>query len=247
MTGIRTLAIDCGGSGIKGALLDERGELTSARTRVAVEYPMTPQAFLRVLDDIDAESGTFDRATIGMPGMIRHGVVINTPHYITDAGPHTAVNRELAGRWRRFPMQEALVEQWGRPVRVLNDAQVHGAAVITGVGYEVIFTLGTGLGCAIFDEGQVVPKIELSRAPVRKHQIYDTWVGAAARRRIGRAKWERRVLRAIAGLRPMFEWDRLYLGGGEARKITCKLPDDVTRVPNIVGIQGGARIWELSQ
>ena len=81
---------------------------------------------------------------------------------------------------------------------MLNDAQVHGAAVITGVGYEVIFTLGTGLGCAIFDEGQVVPKIELSRAPVRKHQIYDTWVGAAARRRIGRAKWERRVLRAIA-------------------------------------------------
>ena len=67
---------------------------------------MTPQAFLRVLDDIAAESGTFDRATIGMPGMIRHGVVINTPHYITDAGPHTAVNRELAGRWRRFPCKK---------------------------------------------------------------------------------------------------------------------------------------------
>ncbi len=247
MTRIRTLAIDCGGSGIKGALLDERGELISPRTRVSVQYPLTPADFLGVLDGIANESGTFDRATVGMPGMIRHGVVINTPHYITDAGPHTPVNPALADLWRRFPMRSALVEQWGRPVRVLNDAQVHGAAVITGKGYEVMFTLGTGLGCAIFDEGQVVPKIELSRAPVRKHQIYDTWVGAAARRRVGRAKWERRVLQAIDGLRPMFEWDRLYLGGGEARRITCKLPDDVTRVPNIVGIQGGARIWELSE
>lgn len=246
MSAIRTLAVDCGGSGIKGALLDEQGELISPRTRVAVQYPITPAAFLGILDGIARESGTFDRATVGLPGMIRHGVVINTPHYITDAGPHTRVDPDLAALWRRFPLAEALVERWGRPVRVLNDAQVHGAAVISGRGYEVMFTLGTGLGCAVFDEGAVVPKIELSRAPVRKHQIYDTWVGAAARRRLGRAKWERRVLQTIDGLRPVFEWDRLYLGGGEARKITCKLPDDVTRVPNIVGIQGGVRIWDLA-
>lgn len=243
---VRTLGIDCGGSGIKGALLDEAGELASDRIRYPVPYPMSPKDFVGLLDRLARASGPFDRATIGMPGMIRHGVVVATPHYVTVAGPHTAVDPELLRLWSGFRAAEVLGDLWDRPVLVLNDAQVQGAAVVSGRGYEVMFTLGTGLGCAEFDDGIVQSKLEISRAPVRKGVIYDEWIGAAARRRIGRAKWSRRVLRTIEGLRPVFMWDQLYLGGGETKKLDVDLPEDVVVVPNIMGIRGGVRVWELA-
>lgn len=242
-----TLSVDCGGSGIKGALLDDQGAMVSERVRVAVRYPLTPADFLGVLDDIAAAAGSFDRATVGLPGMIRHGVVITTPHYRTVAGPHSAVDPNLDRAWSRLDLQGLLTERWHRPVLVLNDAQVQGAAVIRGRGYEVMFTLGTGLGCAEFDDGVIQPKLEVSRAPIRKGVLYDEWVGAAARRRIGTKKWSRRVLAVIDGLRPMFWWDHLYLGGGEAKKLRIDLPPDVTIVPNIMGIRGGARVWQLRE
>jgi polyphosphate glucokinase len=130
---------------------------------------------------------------------------------------------------------------------VVNDAEVHGAAVVSGRGLEVMFTLGTGLGCAVFDDGTLVPKIELSRSPVRKGVIYDEWIGDRARRRVGNWAWSKRVRSAVDGLRPMFLWDHLYVGGGNARKLTVDLGDDVTLVPNDAGISGGIRLWELGR
>lgn len=244
---MRTLSIDCGGSGIKGAVLDDTGQMLTERYRVPVPYPITPSRFVDILDDVAARGGQFDRATVGVPGMVRHGVIITTPHYTTVAGPHSRVDDGLARDWSRLPLQETLAAHWHRPVRVLNDAQVHGAAVVSGQGLEVMFTLGTGLGCAVFDEGAVVPKLEISRATVRKGVIYDQWIGAAARREIGNRKWTRRVLAMIEQLRPVFVWDRLYLGGGEARKLRVPLPPDVTPVANIAGISGGVRVWQLGE
>lgn len=246
ITGVRTLAIDCGGSGIKGAVLDDAGLMISDRYRVPVRYPMSPESFVAALDEVADRSGSFDRATVGMPGMVRHGVVITTPHYITVAGPHTEVDPALKAAWARWPVQAELMSHWKRPVRVLNDAQVHGAAVVSGHGLEVMLTLGTGLGCAVFDNGHVVPKLEMSRATVRKGVIFDEWIGAASRRRLGNKKWSKRVHTMIDELRPVFVWDRLFLGGGETKKVHGSLPDDVTTVANIVGISGGVRVWDLS-
>lgn len=244
--GVRTLAIDCGGSGIKGAILDQHGQMVSDRYRVPVRYPMAPEDFVGALDDVADHGGAFDRATIGVPGMVRHGVIITTPHYMTVAGPHSEIDPTLREAWSRWPVQSVLAEHWQRPVRVLNDAQVHGAAVVSGQGLEVMLTLGTGLGCAVFDEGQVVPKLEMSRATVRKGVIYDEWIGAAARQRLGNKKWSKRVLTMINELRPVFVWDRLYLGGGETKRVRYPLPADVTPVANIAGIGGGVRVWDLA-
>ncbi|MCB9411496.1 MAG: ROK family protein [Actinobacteria bacterium] len=246
---MRTLTVDCGGSGIKGAILDAEANMLSARVRYPVQYPITPMDFLallgRIAYEVSSEAGPFDRATVGLPGMIRHGVVVTTPHYRTVGGPHTAVDPELDAEWRQFDLRTALEQLWELPVLVLNDAQVQGAAVVSGHGYEVMFTLGTGLGCAEFDDGRIQPKLEISRAPVRKGAIYDEWVGAQARKRIGNKKWNARVLRTIADLRPVFCWDRLFIGGGEAKRITAELPEDVRIVPNIMGIRGGVRAWQL--
>lgn len=241
-----TLAVDCGGLGIKGSVLDAEGEMIAKRVRVPTPYPLPPDRFVDVLQRIARRLPTFDRATIGMPGMIRNGVVVTTPHYPTIAGPYTQQDPRLVEEWRRWEAEIRLTEAFGRPTRVLNDAEVQGAAVISGTGLEVMFTLGTGLGSAHYDEGRLAPHLELSHAPVRKGATYDLYIGNAVLHEIGAEKWSRRMLAVVDGLRPVFCWDRLYLGGGNARRISVFLGDDVTIVPNLAGILGGVRVWELN-
>ena len=244
-----TLAIDCGGGGIKASVLDEAGTMRAQPTRVPTPYPLSTDLFVSTLVDIAASLPKADRATVGMPGMIRHGVVINTPHYVTKAGPRSRVLPELVEQWHGFDARAALAAALGIPTLVLNDAEVHGAGVIAGAGLELVLTLGTGLGAAMFDGGRLAPHLELSQAPVRWGLSYDTFIGEHERRRLGDALWSRRVARMVEGLRPVFVWDRLYLGGGNSRHITpsttTRLGDDVVIVPNSAALVGGARIWQL--
>jgi polyphosphate glucokinase len=244
-----TLAIDCGGGGIKASVLDEAGTMRAHPIRVPTPYPLSTELFVQTLVDLAAELPKADRATVGMPGMIRHGVVITTPHYITKSGPRTRVLPELVTQWEGFDVKAALETAFGIPTRVLNDAEVHAAGVIAGQGLELVLTLGTGLGCAIYDGGYLAPHLEMSQAPVRWGLSYDTYIGEHERRRLGDALWSRRIARVVDGLRPVFMWDRLYIGGGNSRHITpvvlSKLGDDVVIVPNTAAMVGGARAWLL--
>ena len=91
----------------------------------------------------------------------------------------------------------------------------------------------------------------MSRAPVKSGVSYDTYIGEHERRRLGDALWSRRVARIIDLLRPVFVWDRVYVGGGNSRHITpstlSRLGDDVVIVPNAAALVGGARIWLLDR
>lgn len=185
----------------------------------------------------------FDRVSVGFPGMVRLGVVYATPHYVTEAGPFTPVRPDLRQQWEGFDIQTALEEVLGKPTRVLNDAEIAGLAVIESKGFEVVFTLGTGLGCALFDDGRLLPKVELSQAPFRKGETYDEQLGHHARKKLGNRRWSRRVTRAIDGLRPVLFWDHLYVGGGGARHLRHDLGPDVTIVGNEYGLLGGIRLW----
>jgi polyphosphate glucokinase len=244
-----TLSIDCGGGGLKASVLDESGTMRAQPVRVPTPYPLTPSLFVKTLTELSEQLPRADRATVGMPGMIRHGVVITTPHYITRSGPRTRIDPELVPLWEGFDAQAALSDSLGMPVRVLNDAEVHGAGVVAGQGLELVLTLGTGLGCAIFDGGRLAPHLEMSQAPVRWGLSYDNYIGEHERKRLGDALWSRRISRIVDVLRPVFLWDRLYLGGGNARHITptvlAKLGDDVVIVPNSAALAGGARAWQL--
>jgi polyphosphate glucokinase len=244
-----TLAIDCGGGGIKASVLDAGGTMRSRPLRVPTPYPLPPALFVKTLVDLGGRLPSADRVTVGMPGMIRHGVVVATPHYVTRSGPRTKVDPDLVAEWAGFDAQSALSSAFGVPALVLNDAEVHGAGVVAGTGLELVLTLGTGLGCAMFDGGMLAPHLEFSQAPLRWGQSYDTYIGEHERRRLGDPFWSRRVRLVVEGLRPVFLWDRLYLGGGNARLITAaqvaRLGDDVVIVPNTAGIVGGVRAWAL--
>ncbi len=242
-----TLAIDCGGGGIKASVLDEDATMLVHPLRVPTPYPLPPERFVRTLDEIRRGLPPVDRATVGLPGMIRHGAVISTPHYITTRGPRSRVDPHLRQRWHHFDAQAALAEAFGVPTLVLNDAEVHGAGVVAGVGLELVLTLGTGLGCAMFDDGDLAPHLELSQAPVRWGLSYDTYVGEKERRRLGNPFWSRRVRTMVQALRPVMLWDRLYLGGGNGAKVVpavlTTLGDDVEVVPNAAALVGGVRAW----
>lgn len=249
MSGPRTLAVDCGGSGIKASVLDAAGTMHSPAIRVATPYPLPPDRLVATIVQIADGLPAAVRATVGMPGMIRHGVVIATPHYVTESGPRTQVEPELVLAWAGTDIASALSAALGYPVLVLNDAEVHGAGVVSGSGLELVLTLGTGLGSALFDGGALAPHLELSHAPIRRATTYDAYLGEHQRRVLGNAAWSKRVRRAVDGLRPVVLWDRLYIGGGNARRIRPAvldaLGDDVVIVPNSAGIVGGVRAWDL--
>jgi polyphosphate glucokinase len=244
-----TLAIDCGGTGIKGSVLDALGQMVAEQVRVRTPYPLPPERFVGIIAGLADRLPAAERVTVGMPGMIRHGRVVSTPHYVTKRGPHTKVDPVLVEDWRNFDARGKVAEALELPTIVLNDAEVAGAGAVTGFGFEVVLTLGTGLGCSIFDDGHLLPHLEVSRAPVRRGRIYDTYIGDAARRRLGHLAWSRRVRDVLIGLRPMFEWDRLFIGGGNGAKLDQKdlliVGGQILVVPNSAGIIGGVKAWDL--
>jgi polyphosphate glucokinase len=241
-----TLSVDCGGTGLKCMVLDRDAGAVSDRVRVPTPYPCPPTRLAEALGQIAAQTGVgFDRVSVGMPGLVRRGVVTWTPHYVTESGPFSPVRTDLAMEWENLDIRHLLEATFGRPTLVVNDAELAGLSVITGQGYEVMMTLGTGLGFAHFSEGALLPKIEVSAAPFRKGQSFDERLGIHARRARGTKAWRKDVQRALARLFAVYYWDRAFLGGGGAKHLARRQVDEwVTVVDNIAGISGGVRLWE---
>jgi polyphosphate glucokinase len=245
-----TLAVDCGGGGVKAAVLDSDGTFRSKPKRIALTYPLPPTALIALVTDLARALPEAARLTLGLPGMIRHGVVVLTPHYINRAGPGTRVDPDLAAAWSGFDLRHELQAAFGRPALVLNDAELHGCGVVAGTGTELMLTLGTGLGTALFDGGRLAPHLEMSAAPARRWTTFDEFIGERERLGLGDPLWSRRVVKLIELLQPVYWWDRCYIGGGNSRMISpsvlAKLPDDVVVVPNSAGLGGGVRAWQLA-
>jgi polyphosphate glucokinase len=249
-----TFAVDCGGGGLKAALVDDDGRLLGQPVRIPTPYPLPPQRLGAALQELARGFGRFDRATIGLPGMVRHGVVLSTPHYVTADGPATTVVAELVTAWTGFDAAAAVRDWLGVPVIVLNDAEVHAAGVVRGEGLELVLTLGTGVGCGWTDRGRLGPHLELSAARIvagggGEGQTADDYVGELARRQVGDDAWRPRVAELLEWAFPVFGWDHLYLGGGNAARLTRgQLPDHgrpLELIANEAALIGGARAWEL--
>ena len=144
------IAIDVGGTGTKGAIVNRDGEIL-----LRVERPTDPSAgtksiltaieeLLRRSDEVDAEVGSVG---IGAAGFIdaRSGSVTFAPNLVYD-DPHVAA---------------AVHAQVGLPVVVDNDANAAAwgeRAFGTAVGSDnvVMLTLGTGIGSGIIVDGRLV-------------------------------------------------------------------------------------------
>lgn len=226
-----TLAIDIGGTHLKASVLDRSGAEIATRVEVPTPHPAPPQAVLPLLEGLAQSLPKYDRVSAGFPGVVKHGRVTTAPNLGT-------------ADWHGFPLAAELARRFRKPARVLNDAEVQGLGVIKGKGLECVLTLGTGLGSAIYRDGELMPHLELGQHPIRKDKTYDQFVGSAALRKHGAAKWNRRVQRMIKVVRTLLDFDHLYLGGGDAARIDFELPPDVTTASNEAGITGGVKLWE---
>jgi polyphosphate glucokinase len=226
-----TLAIDIGGTGLKAAVLDTDGGLVVPETRVETPNKATPDRLLNALLELIRPMGAFDRISVGFPGAVRAGHVMTAPNLGNEA-------------WRDYPFAAVLTDRLGKPVRMLNDATVHGLGVIAGSGLECVITLGTGFGFALFDSGRPTPHLELAHHPIHNGKDYDQHIGNAALRAIGRKRWNKRVANALNYVRVLTLYDRLYIGGGNARHIRLDLEQNIRIVPNEAGITGGVRLWD---
>lgn len=242
--GPRTLAIDVGGSGLKATVLDTQGEMLTERERRETPYPCTPPVLLDELAALAATQPAYDRVSVGFPGAIRRGRVREVPAF-SRRGPGQDPDPELVAMWQDFELEEALHERFAAPVRVANDADVQGCAVIGGRGMELVITLGTGVGCAVFFDGALLPHMELSHGRFGEGQSIEVACGDNQRQEVGKTVWRERVLDALQALEAMVLPDHVYIGGGNSKRLD---PDTIgpnrTIVPNISGLLGGIALWE---
>jgi polyphosphate glucokinase len=241
--GERTLTFDVGGTGLKATVLDADGTPLAERVRVRTPYPCPPERLIATLLEVSEKLPAFDRISVGLPGVIRGGRVLHTPHFITESGPFTPIRADLLAAWRDYDATNEIHKAFACPVRVVNDAELAAIGVVEGTGFEVFLALGTGLGAALFVDGRLLPKLELSAAPFRRGETFDEQLSDRARRAVGNVTWTRRVDRALARWHSVLWWDRLYLGGGNTKHLVGDLAPEHTRVGNEAGILGGARLW----
>src|SRR6185312_9827397 len=107
---------------------------------------------------------------------------------------------------------------------------------------------GRGPGAGLYPghwlrDGQLMPHMDLAHLAVHRKYDLDVYVGDQTRRKIGNGDWNRRVKKLIAVLKTVFNYDHLYLGGGNSRCVKFGLPRNVTIVSNDAGMEGGAFAW----
>jgi len=228
---INTLCIDIGGSGLKASVVNDRGVMLSERVRVDTPQQARAADVVKLLVALVKPLPAWLRVSVGFPGVVRHGRVLTAPNLGTEA-------------WRGFNLATALEKALKAPVRVANDADVQGFGAIRGSGLEMVVTLGTGFGTALYLDGKLCPHLEVSHSQFRKGETFDPQVGNAGRKAVGDERWNKRVQKAIEAVRSLTNFDHIYIGGGNAKRITFKLGKDMTIVDNDAGMIGGIGLWK---
>ena len=226
----RILSIDIGGSKIKGSVLSSEGEMLQDYMKLPTPKPANPESVIKTIQEL-ATSFTFDKIAAGFPGYVRDGIVHTAPNLGTEA-------------WAGVNLAEKLTAAFQKPARVINDADMLGLGVVAGKGLELMVTLGTGFGTALFLDGKLLPHLEIAHHPIKKDFTYDEYIGDAAMRDKGKDKWSERVRFCFDVLKTVFNYDTLYIGGGNSRYLKFELEENMVIVTNLQGIDGGAKLWK---
>ena len=228
---LRVLSIDIGGSHVKATILNSKGELTMEYDKVVTPMPSTPENMIGAIKSLVKKFPPYNHISAGFPGYIKNGVVKTAPNLNTKA-------------WADFDLQSKLTEVLGKPAHVVNDADMQGLGVVSGKGLEMVITLGTGFGTALLLDGVLLPHMEISHHPIAKGQDYDEYIGEKALEDLGSKNWNKRMRKVFKVLKTVFNYDYLYIGGGNARKLKMDLDENMKMVTNEDGIKGGARLWQ---
>jgi polyphosphate glucokinase len=230
----KILSVDIGGSHIKATVLTAAGALPDAYRKLPTPMPAIPEKVIALIQDLVKDLEGYGKVAVGFPGIVRNGRVFTAPNLGT-------------GLWQQVDLQARLSQALGKPVRVVNDADLQGLGVVKGRGLEMVITLGTGFGTSLLLDGRLLPHLELAHHPVAQDLTYDQFVGEKALRTYGEQEWNKRMEKVLAILKTVFGYDHLYISGGNANKLHFPLDDNVSVVSNREGITGGWRLWQQVQ
>ena len=227
----KILSIDIGGSRIKATILDPGGTMLMDFQKIATPTVPDPENVIEAILELTRSFQEYHRVSVGFPGYTRQGIVYTAPNLSTP-------------KWKGVNFSKLLSDVLNKQVRVLNDADMQGLGVVRGEGLELVITLGTGFGTALFLDGNLLPHLEVAHHPVSKERTYDEYIGDRALSEAGLEKWNKRLQKVIEILKTVFNYDHLYIGGGNSKKISFKIEDSITLVSNLDGIKGGAKVWQ---
>ncbi|HTN20945.1 MAG TPA: ROK family protein [Pelobium sp.] len=227
------LVIDIGGSNVKATILNTKGEVIQDYQKMATPEKADPKSIVATIKTLTKKFPRYDKIAVGFPGFVKQGVVFTAPNLDSKA-------------FKKFDLSKTLAIEFKRPVRLVNDADLQGFALIKGKGLEMVITLGTGFGTALFMDGNLLPHLELAHLPVRKGQDYDDFIGDAALKKDGEKKWNKKLKEVLNTFKTVVNYDRLYLSGGNTRYINFKLDDNISIENNRDGIKGGVVLWKVT-
>ena len=230
----KTLSIDIGGTWLKAAAVDSKGQMIMNKVSYKTPYPCPPNVMVKALFQLVKPLKAYDRVSIGFPGVVREGKIITAPHFGNKI-------------WSQFPLAKELRKLLGKPVRILNDADMQGLAVIQDKGLELVVTLGTGVGTALFRNGKLMQRMELAQHPIWESKTYNEYIGDRVLKDIGKNQWNIRVQKALSILRTLLNPDMVYIGGGNSQNINFNLDNKLKIVSNDAGILGGINLWKLNE
>lgn len=239
------LAIDIGATNIKFARVDALGRLRGSLKRRPTPYPCPPE---RLVEWIVQRTANFvvDRVGVGFPGEFEDGHVVRPGNLSRVAGVGSEIDSVLDEIWHGFPLEETLRRATSRDVRVVNDATLAALGCCRGVGTELVVTLGTGCGLALRVQGERRRVRDLGRAEFDAERTFDQALGEKARAREG-DRWRRDVVMVVSGLAEEFDASRVYLAGGNARRISGELfngrPFEIEIAGNEASLRGAAHLF----
>jgi len=227
---VKILSIDIGGSHIKATILNKKGELKMDYDKIPTPAPASPDNVIKAIKTLVKNFPAYDKISVGFPGYVKNGVIKTAPN----------LNTKL---WADVDLTKKLSDALGKATQVVNDADMQGLGVVSGKGLEMVITLGTGFGTALLMNGHLLPHFELAHLPVKTDKTYDQYIGEQALEKYGKERWNKRIQKVFEILKTVFNYDTLYIGGGNSDLLTFKLDKNMKIVTNADGIKGGARLW----
>jgi polyphosphate glucokinase len=153
------LGIDVGGSSIKCGLIDlNAGTFAGERFSTPTPAQGSTEALLAALASVVANVPGDHAVGVAFPSVIRNGVVYSAAN----------INKSWIGQ----PLAQLVGSRLRRHVTAINDADAAGLAELrygaarNVAGTVLVLTLGTGIGSALFINGQLVPNTELGHLQV---------------------------------------------------------------------------------
>jgi polyphosphate glucokinase len=230
---MKILSIDIGGSHIKATILDVAGTPLSDYQRMETPKPSDPENVMNTIHELVKDLPSYDKISVGFPGYVKNGVIKTAPNLGTEY-------------WKDYDLQSAISAMLDKPAKVVNDADLQGVGIVSGKGLEMMITLGTGFGTALLLDGKLLPHLELAHHPIKTGKEYDDYIGDRGYEEKGQEGWNNRIKKVIDILKTVFNYDHLYISGGNAKKINFELEENITIVSNREGIKGGAKLWNAN-